>query len=175
MSTTYLYRHFSKDGVLLYIGISRNEPRRRKQHLKLSPWFCIVHSIQVEEWPNRAIAEKVETMAIIKEKPIYNVLDSLTPETAQAMRVEVSKTKEFADHKVHVKKGLYGKSGVMVRLYKKYLEKFNDENQSIEDKFSGSFETAGFSKDPLRDADVRRGFFWLGVSRLSGYSWWWRS
>ena len=173
MSTTYLYRHFDKEGVLLYIGIASDETRRRKQHLKSSPWFCIVHTIEVEEWHTRELAEKMETAAIIREKPIYNISDSTSPNEAKIKRDEIAKTKAFMAHKIHVKNRVYGKAGVVAEMYRKYITKFGCENEIISSSNGSGFLASIEKSEQLRAADISRGLYWYCVSRFSGYSWWW--
>ena len=160
--TTYLYRHFSKDGKLLYVGIAKNEMARRKQHMKKSPWFCIVHRIEVEEHPSRFDAELYENAAIRKENPIYNVMGSSNIGMAMKMRSEIKNTQYFAKHEIYLKSRVAGEAGIAALLYRKYLDRFGAENREINERCE------------LRSTDVARGVFWLSISYFSGYSWWWR-
>lgn len=173
MSTTYLYRHFGKDGALLYIGIASDENRRRKQHLKSSPWFCIVHTIEIEEWHSRELAERMETAAIIREKPIYNISDSTSPGNAKIKRDEIAKTKAFMDHKIHVKNRVHGKAGFIAEMYRRYITRFGCENEIISAGNGSGFLASIEKAEQLMAADRDRGIYWHCVSRFSGYSWWW--
>ena len=67
-----LYRHFDKDGALLYVGISRSAAARLAQHSK-SPWDHLIARVDVESLDTRQAALKAERKAITTEKPIYNV------------------------------------------------------------------------------------------------------
>lgn len=71
---TALYRHFDKDGVLLYVGISCNAMRRTEDHSKNSEWFGDVSSITIEMFETRSLAIEAEKNAIKKEKPMHNVV-----------------------------------------------------------------------------------------------------
>lgn len=69
---TELYRHFDRQGRLLYIGISKDAEKRAAQHRSNSEWFVYQFSMTVETLPTRALALKAEKDAINKEKPPYN-------------------------------------------------------------------------------------------------------
>lgn len=68
----YLYRHFDKDGNLLYVGISLSVIQRLSQHKNCSPWYHKIAKIEVETFDDRASALVAEKKAIIEEHPIYN-------------------------------------------------------------------------------------------------------
>jgi hypothetical protein len=70
---TFLYRHFSKDGELLYVGISLYALNRLGQHAKHSSWFERISKVTIEHFENRAWALEAEKSAIINEKPYYNI------------------------------------------------------------------------------------------------------
>lgn len=67
-----LYRHFDKDGVLLYIGVTNNLGFRNKSHKTYAKWHDESHSITSEIFKNRELALWAEKEAIINEKPKYN-------------------------------------------------------------------------------------------------------
>lgn len=69
---TALYRHFDKDDVLLYVGVSLSAVNRLSQHKTASPWFADIVKVTVEYFPSRYSAESAEREAIRKEKPKYN-------------------------------------------------------------------------------------------------------
>ena len=75
MSSTYLYRLYDDAGQLLYVGISNNPVRRGHQHIDRQPW---AHQVRRQEWsspyPTRRAALDAERLAIIAEKPRYNVV-----------------------------------------------------------------------------------------------------
>ena len=71
--TTALYRHFSRTGLLLYVGISNDVLYRTEQHSTTAPWFLDISRIEVEWFGARREALDEETVAIIREKPLWNV------------------------------------------------------------------------------------------------------
>lgn len=68
---TTLYRHFNKDGDLLYIGVSLSPFYRTKQHQK-APWHDEIATIKLEHYPDRISALEQELAAIKSENPLYN-------------------------------------------------------------------------------------------------------
>lgn len=69
---TDLYRHFDKDGVLLYVGISFRAIVRQAAHSNAAPWWDNVTTITVERLPSREAALAAEKRAVKEEKPLYN-------------------------------------------------------------------------------------------------------
>lgn len=69
---TALYRHFDKDGQLLYIGISLSHVARLAQHRDGSPWYEDIAHVTIEWHKTRVDAELAETTAIGREAPKYN-------------------------------------------------------------------------------------------------------
>ena len=78
-----LYRHFDKDGVLLYVGISLSAVARLSQH-KDSAWFKEIKKVEIEHYPTRGEALGMEALAIRNENPKYN----------KVRRPDISKTIE---------------------------------------------------------------------------------
>jgi len=76
---TALYRHFDCDGVLLYVGISKNPVARMSQHFLFAEWFRQISSIKIEWLETREAAERHEMDAIKKEKPKYNRVHNRKP------------------------------------------------------------------------------------------------
>jgi hypothetical protein len=70
----HLYRHFDKDGNLLYVGISIDAFKRWKQHRNDSEWFDKITLVKIETFPTRDDALLAEQVAIIEERPQYNVV-----------------------------------------------------------------------------------------------------
>lgn len=68
-----LYRHFDKDGVLLYVGISKDPIRRMTQHNKSAKWYNLIATITHETFPTRDAVLLAERKAIRTEKPLYNL------------------------------------------------------------------------------------------------------
>ena len=67
-----LYRHFDKDGVLLYVGVSGRLMRRLKEHHQNASWFSRIARVDVEHYPDRQSVLKAEIEAIQREKPLFN-------------------------------------------------------------------------------------------------------
>ena len=73
----FIYRHYSKDGTLLYVGLSANVIRRHKLHSygskTTSPWFDDVRKVTFEMIEaNKAEALDAEREAIAHGKPLFN-------------------------------------------------------------------------------------------------------
>lgn len=71
---TALYRHWDKDGALLYIGISLNTMARLSQHKRTSCWFYEIARMDIEWHASRELAEAAERVAIVAERPKHNVI-----------------------------------------------------------------------------------------------------
>ena len=71
--TTYLYRHFDKEGNLLYVGISLSFTKRLKQHSDNSHWFDLITNVTIENFQNRSDALEAERVSIQKENPLFNL------------------------------------------------------------------------------------------------------
>lgn len=67
-----LYRHFSANGALLYVGQSVCPLHRQNQH-RCSPWFVEIARIEIERFPTRDELDGAEKAAIKRERPLYNV------------------------------------------------------------------------------------------------------
>lgn len=70
---TDLYRHFDKEGELLYVGISLSTGNRTKGHRLDSGWWDDISRIEIEKFESRGMAEAAEVKAIQSEKPKHNV------------------------------------------------------------------------------------------------------
>lgn len=68
-----IYRCFSVDGELLYIGCSANVKLRIVQHRSSSAWFGDVTEITTVDYPTKHEALKAEAAAIMAEQPRHNV------------------------------------------------------------------------------------------------------
>lgn len=73
MNDTALYRHYSKDDVLLYVGISLSAIDRLSSHTLNSCWARQIARVQIEWFPSRAKAEIAERAAISDESPLHNI------------------------------------------------------------------------------------------------------
>lgn len=72
---TDLYRHFSKSGQLLYVGISECALGRLADHANKT-WAQDIARVDIEKFPDRDSAMVAEQRAIISEMPIHNVRGS---------------------------------------------------------------------------------------------------
>lgn len=69
-----LYRHYSSDGALLYVGISNRFHQRLKEHSKGSAWFPEISYVEVEHFDTRDQVRDAERQAIESERPKYNIV-----------------------------------------------------------------------------------------------------
>jgi excinuclease UvrABC nuclease subunit len=71
-----LYRHFDKDGNLLYVGVSLNAIERTISHRDKSHWYQDIARIEIEWLHSRSAAYYAEKKAIQSEHPRYNIRDA---------------------------------------------------------------------------------------------------
>ena len=121
-----LYRHWDKDGVLLYIGQSLSAVARLSQHSS-SPWFYEIANITVETFASVAEAKTAEDQAIATENPKYNIAGKTTKKpTKQNSQRDRPTTNRFRNYiaRKHITQAqmaeLLGVSQVSVH---RYLEK----------------------------------------------------
>ncbi len=69
---TAVYRHYSAEGILLYVGVSVNPHARTSQHRRSADWFGQVSEIKLDWHKDRKSAEKAEVAAIVSESPVFN-------------------------------------------------------------------------------------------------------
>jgi Helix-turn-helix domain/GIY-YIG catalytic domain len=69
---TTLYRYFSANLDLLYVGISTNPVSRLEQHSSDKSWIDDVASIKMEKFASRSDAMLAEARAIEIEQPLHN-------------------------------------------------------------------------------------------------------
>ena len=72
-SPQHLYRHYNKEGVLLYVGISLSAINRLGQHKDHAHWFSLISRVEIESFSSRAEVRNAEIAAINKENPLYNL------------------------------------------------------------------------------------------------------
>jgi len=73
MAMQYLYRHYDKEGSLLYVGISLSAINRLSQHKVHAHWFEKITQVTIEKFESRKEAIEAEKKAIINENPIHNL------------------------------------------------------------------------------------------------------
>jgi|ERR1700694_5860140 len=79
MNMYQLYRHFDKDGQLLYVGRSISALCRLLQHGR-APWIDEISFIEIDKFTSSDELARAEAIAIATENPIYNrVQPSLAP------------------------------------------------------------------------------------------------
>jgi hypothetical protein len=76
---TALYRHFSSDGDLLYVGVSCNPIQRLSQHIAKSDWWNEIATVTIEKFETRALARAAEVEAIRSERPMLNCHENRKP------------------------------------------------------------------------------------------------
>lgn len=68
-----LYRHFARDGALLYVGSTVSLPERNDQHSVGSPWFDETVRIEAFVYGCIRLAREAEEQAIRTEFPRWNI------------------------------------------------------------------------------------------------------
>jgi predicted GIY-YIG superfamily endonuclease/predicted DNA-binding transcriptional regulator AlpA len=71
---TALYRHFTRENELLYVGVSLSPIARLSSHAKGSNWASSIASVTVEWLSTRAAALEAEKKAIKEERPLHNII-----------------------------------------------------------------------------------------------------
>lgn len=87
----YLYRHFDRDGNLLYVGVSLSTISRLSQHKDASHWFAEIARVTIESFADRPLALVAEREAISKENPRHNLMRPTTKMVKQS-RADQSRT-----------------------------------------------------------------------------------
>lgn len=73
-----LYRHYDKEGTLLYVGISLNSVARLRKHREEAHWFDDITRIEIERFESKEMAREAEKDAIAEERPLFNIMHSDT-------------------------------------------------------------------------------------------------
>lgn len=73
MTRVSLYRHFDKDGALLYIGMTCRLQQRQEEHQARVDWHALVCRSEITWFDCRNAALAAEALAIKTEKPRYNI------------------------------------------------------------------------------------------------------
>lgn len=111
---TFLYRHFSADGSLLYVGISLNAISRLAAHYEGSHWSNQISKVEIEKFTTRSAARSAEWQAILKERPLHNIQGRISMLRQQKLEDDENKRKssyeesrDFLSSKVVQTKVLY--------------------------------------------------------------------
>jgi len=83
MKQVSLYRHFNSENKLLYVGVSASAVYRLGQHAEHSDWFKAISRVSIEHFEDRKSALGAEREAIIREKPLHNIVHRKAAEEAQ--------------------------------------------------------------------------------------------
>lgn len=73
--STYLYKHWNYDGVVIYVGITANPEQRLYNHKRNASWFKEVSQVSFKKFSNRLMARTAERYSIKTDKPAYNLRD----------------------------------------------------------------------------------------------------
>lgn len=73
MSTFTLYRFYTADDALLYVGLTINPGRRMEKHRDTQTWWPDVARIAMEQHPDLPTLREAERKAIQTEKPRHNI------------------------------------------------------------------------------------------------------
>ncbi len=71
---TAVYRLFSREDVLLYIGAANRIEERFSTHRGTKRWWPEVARHEIEWHDKREAAERAEAVAINAERPLYNIM-----------------------------------------------------------------------------------------------------
>lgn len=78
-----VYRYFDNEGLLLYVGQTKEFFNRLHAHERNSSWFTIVASVTLERFETESEMKAAELVAIQTENPIYNKADNPNYESPQ--------------------------------------------------------------------------------------------
>lgn len=76
---TAVYRFFSQDAALLYVGVTDSLGTRWRNHSKNKPWWSQVADTRIVWYNTRAEALAEEERAIKEERPRYNIVHASHP------------------------------------------------------------------------------------------------
>jgi len=90
MSNYAVYRAFSAEGKLLYVGVSANPANRLGNHKVHADWWLAATRVELDHLPEgttRVAAEEAERLAIIAGRPLHNVRHNAHTPTALPQRL----------------------------------------------------------------------------------------
>lgn len=135
MGKTQLYRAYSHEGVLLYIGISLSVFARLSGHSKTANWFSSLAHIKVQHFATRRGAMEAEKKAISTERPLYNVQHSR------------EKRKEATLHTVPPEEFSYAAEELIRTLLRK--TRWKRRKQANDSEYYVRLTGSEFSYDPI--------------------------
>lgn len=95
---TILYRFF-KEGRLLYVGITARIHERFRTHRQNSSWYELADQVKMERLRTRTAALEAERLAIIAERPEFNIIHSTGLPQVEEVRSDVWLFRDRADPK----------------------------------------------------------------------------
>lgn len=110
-----LYRFFSENGQLLYVGITMNPPQRFKSHEHEKFWWSEVSGIRVEQHESREKLIEAERLAIKIERPIHNVVHN-RPFSEVSRLKPVRRHESLISYRCRECKGLVTKSNGYIHV-----------------------------------------------------------
>ncbi len=111
---TQLYRHFDKEGNLLYVGISLSTLNRLGQHKDHSHWFAQISRVEIETFAKREDALEAEALAIHDEKPLHNIM---RPQRAKLLEELDQRNAEIAKQANRSRRNLTGRIVQFKQIY----------------------------------------------------------
>ena len=69
-----LYRAYSENGDLLYVGQSNDWPRRMGEHKRSSSWLDYARKVTITAYASKAELDYAEKVAILTEGPLFNIV-----------------------------------------------------------------------------------------------------
>jgi hypothetical protein len=139
-----LYRCFDSYGRLLYVGITHDFTKRRREHRARSAWWPQVARVSTVIYPLRNQALVAERIAVRTELPVYNVVYALA---------------SGAPHRVAVKSSRYQPSSQTTGIYQ-IMETFRAAIQRADDARDADIRAA--SAGGMRQVDIIKA---TGLSR----------
>lgn len=94
-----LYRHYSANGELLYIGMSGDPERRMREHQCRTDWADGVGRSEIEWFPSRKAAREAESMEIERLSPPWN---KLVEKENKSVKSSPPRTPGMSDSPAHI-------------------------------------------------------------------------
>lgn len=130
MDRAAVYRAFSKDGTLLYIGCSIRPTGRIEDHRHTSKWHDMTATITLEWFETKAEALAAERNAVMTERPAFNKdhlpeeLDGLTGQERKRelgrRRQQRKRDRDAAAKGVTIRKSSPERSRALIDLARHY-------------------------------------------------------
>jgi len=89
-----VYRHFDKNDVLLYVGVTANILNRTACHSSATQWFKDISRIDIKHFEKESDAHAAERKAIRTENPKHNIQHTANSAYVGFSRIGISFVKE---------------------------------------------------------------------------------